>query len=66
MTNVEMKKETFNQLGANLVTRVKDLLEMLEDVKRSHTQYTLLDDIRTGKIIPIVAATGRPANVTFS
>lgn len=66
MTNVEMKKETFNQLGANLVTRIKDLLEMLEDVKRSHAQYTILDDIRTGKIIPIVAATGRPANVTFS
>ena len=66
MTNVEMKKEAFDQLGASLVARAKDLLETLEDVRRSHTQYTLLDDIRTGKIIPVVAATGRRANVTFS
>ena len=66
MTNVEMKKEAFDQLGASLVARVKDLLETLEDVRRSHVQYTLLDDIRTGKIIPVVAATGRRANVTFS
>ena len=66
MTNVEMKKEAFDQLGTSLVARVKDLLETLEDVRRSHVQYTILDDIRTGKIIPVVAATGRIANVTFS
>ena len=66
MTNVEMKKEAFRRLGKDLVEQAKYILALLEDIERSHTQYTLLDDIRTGKIIPIVAATGRPANVTFS
>ena len=66
MTNVEIKKEAFRQLGEKLVSQMKDIMEMLEDVRRSHSQYSLLDDIRTGKIIPVVAATGRPANVTFS
>lgn len=66
MTNVEMKLMAFTDLGNRLSSVIKEHMEMLEDVQRSFNQYKLLNDIRTGKIIPVVADTGRPANVTFS
>lgn len=66
MTNVEMKLKAFTDLGNRLSSVINEHVEMLEDVHRSFNQYKLLNDIRSGKIIPIVAATGRPANVTFS
>lgn len=66
MTNVEMKLKAFTDLSNCLSRVIKEHVEMLEDVQRSYNQYKLLNDIRTGKIIPVSATTGRPANVTFS
>lgn len=66
MTNVEIKLAAFTDLGNRLSSVIKEHMEMLEDVQRSYNQYKLLNDIRTGKIIPVSATTGRPANVTFS
>lgn len=50
----------------NSVENLVDAMHNLEQARSRRTVYRLMNDIRTGKIIPVVAETGEIANVTFS
>lgn len=79
-TNIEEKLESAvairnslikyrKRLGEGLdriLKEAKEFDEVWEDSIRTLNQYRLLNDIRIGKIIPIVADTGEVANVSFS
>lgn len=49
-----------------IADRVAYLEKSVENATKMSNIYRFMDDIRTGKIIPMIAGTDKVANVTFS
>lgn len=49
-----------------LTKEFDEVQDMLSAARRKYNQYRILDDIRRGKLIPVVADTGEIASITFS
>lgn len=55
-----------HDLMNKVLKELNEFDKLWEDSSRTLNQYRLLNDIRIGKIIPIVADTGKIAEVSFS
>lgn len=65
----EYAKNDYNNALSYSNHAAKNFIDALRGLRSAHsrrTVYRLMNDIRTGKIIPVIAETGEIANVTFS
>ena len=66
MTFVEKEYNKALKDVASIEYAIRRYTEELEKAKKHLAQYRLMNDIRLGKIIPVVAENGTVADVTFS
>lgn len=66
MTFVEKEYNKAAEDVKSITYAIRKYTEELEKAEKRLAQYRLMNDIRLGKIIPVVAENGTIANVTFS
>lgn len=63
---LEQVSQKIKEAEKKLIIHSTFQTERIKDLKKEESIYRLINDIRLGKIIPVVAENGTIASVTFS